>query len=148
MKTRKYAGVLALVTLVAGCTHSPQAKLDLSTPESTVIGFTKAAAAGNAALAQACFLPGGVDYQNVWETLTAKPGTPRYSGRVMMEAVDPNGPMTVKSQKQTEYGLKVIWEVTFRRGFEIEGQKVEAGTKYDLDATLKKTDKGWLIDNF
>jgi len=30
----------------------------------------------------------------------------------------------------------------------MEGQKVEAGTHYDLDATLKKTEKGWLIDNF
>lgn len=66
----------------------------------------------------------------------------------MLEAVDPSGPITVKSKKETEYGLKVVWQVTFRRGFEIEGKKVEAGTQYDFDATLKKTEKGWLIDNF
>ena len=123
-------------------------KANLSTPESTVVGFTKAAAEGNAKLAHSYFLPGGIDYQDVWETLTAKPGTPRYKGRVMMEAVDPNRPMTVKSQKETEHGLEVVWQVTFRRGFEIEGHKVQAGTQHDLDATLKKTEKGWLIDNF
>ena len=136
------------MTLLAGCAQLQEPKANLSTPEATVAGFTKAAAEGNAKLAQSYFLPGGIDYQDVWETLTAKPGTPRYSGRVMMEAVDPSRPMPVKSQKETEQGLKVVWQVTFRRGFEIEGHKVEAGTQYDLDATLKKTEKGWLIDNF
>ena len=144
----KYSAVLVLIGLLAGCAHLHERKVNLSTPESTVVGFTKAAAEGNAELAQSYFLPGGIDYQDVWETLTAKPGTPRYTGRVMMEAVDPSRPMTVKSQKETESGLKVVWQVTFRRGFEIEGHKVEAGTQYDLDATLKQTEKGWLIDNF
>lgn len=147
MKTQ-CAVAIVLIGLAVGCAHSQKAMPNLSTPESTVIGFTKAAAEGNAKLAQSYFLPGGIDYQDVWETLTAKPGTPRYPGRVMMEAVDPSRPMTVKSQKKTEHGLKVVWQVTFRKGFEVEGKKVEAGTQYDLDATLKKTEKGWLIDNF
>jgi hypothetical protein len=147
MKT-KCSILLVLAGLLAGCAHSPKAQVNLSTPESTVTGFTKAAAKGNAELAQSYFLPGGTDYQDIWETLTAEPGTPRYAGRVMMEAVDPKGPMTLKSQNQTEHGLKVVWQVTFRRGFEIEGHKVEAGTRYDLDATLTRTGKGWLIDNF
>ena len=147
MKT-KCSVFSALVVLLTGCAHLQEPNVNLSTPESTVVGFTKAAAEGNARLAQSYFLPGGIDYEDVWETLTAKPGTPRYPGRVMMEAVDPSRPMTVKSQKETEHGLKVVWQVTFRRGFQIEGHKVETGTQYDLDATLKKTEKGWLIDNF
>jgi hypothetical protein len=147
MKTQCTVAIV-LIGLAVGCAHSQKATPNLSTPESTIIGFTKAAAEGHAKLAQSYFLPGGIDYQDVWETLTAKPGTPRYSGRVMMEAVDPSRPMTVKSKKETEHGLKVVWQVTFRRGFEVDGKKVEAGTQYDLDATLKKTEKGWLIDNF
>ena len=131
-----------------GCTHLQKAKLNLSTPESTLIGFTKAAAEGNAKLAQSYFLPGGIDYQDIWETLTATPGTPRYPARVMLESVDSTRPMEVKSKKQTKHGLKLIWQVTFRNGFEADGRKVEAGTQYDFDATLKKTEKGWLIDNF
>ena len=144
----KYSAVLVLIGLLAGCAHLHERKVNLSTPESTVVGFTKAAAEGNAQLAQSYFLPGGIDYQDIWDTLMAKPGTPRYPARVMLEAVDPSGPMTVKSQKQTEHGLEVVWQVVFRRGFEIEGHKVEAGTRYDLDAALKNTEKGWLIDGF
>ena len=147
MKT-KCSVLLAFIGLLVGCAHSQKAKLDLSTPESTVIGFTKAAAEGNATLARSYFLPGGVDYQDIWETLTAEPGTPRYPARVMLASVDTGRPMRIKSQKETEHGLKVIWQVTFRKGFEVKGRKVEAGTDYDFDATLKRTEKGWLIDNF
>jgi len=142
------SALLALIGLLVGCAHSHQARVDLSTPASTVIGFTKAAAEGNAQLAQSYFLPGGIDYQDIWDTLTAKPGTPRYPARVMMESIDPNGPMVVKSQKETEHGLGVVWQVRFRRGFEIERHRVEPGTQHDLDATLKKTEQGWLINGF
>jgi hypothetical protein len=67
---------------------------------------------------------------------------------MMLEAVDPNRPIEVKSKQETAAGLKVVWKVTFRRAFEAEGHNIEAGTPFDFDATLKKTDKGWLIDNF
>jgi hypothetical protein len=147
MKT-KCSVLLALAGLLAGCAHLQEPKANLSTPESTVVGFTKAAAEGNAKLAQSYFLPGGIDYQDVRETLNAKPGTPKYKGRVMMEAVDASRPITVKSKKETERGLEVVWQVTFGKGFEIEGEKVEAGTQHELDATLKKTEEGWLIDGF
>lgn len=140
--------LVVLLGLLAGCAQVQETKVDLSTPESTVAGFTKAAAEGRARLAQSYFLPGGVDYQDIWDTLTAEPGTPRYDGRMMLEAIDPGRPIAVKSRAETGSGLKVVWQVTFRRGFEIKGQKVEAGTQFDLDATLKKTERGWLIDNF
>lgn len=140
--------LLGWMCVVAGCAHWQGANVDLSTPESTVVGFTKAAAKGNAKVAQSYFLPGGVDDQDIAETLTAKPGTPRYAGRVMLEAIDPSRPIIVRSQRETEHGLQVIWQVTLGKAFEIEGQKVEAGTAYDFDATLKKTAEGWLIDNF
>lgn len=138
----------AVATILLGCVHSRETKVDLSTPGSTIAGFTKAAAKGDAALAQSYFLPGGVDYQDIVDTLTARPGTPRYAARAMMQSVDISKPMKLKSQEETEHGLKAVWEVTFRSGFEIEGRKVEAGTHYDFDATLKKTAQGWLIDNF
>jgi len=90
MKT-KCSVLLTLIGFFAGCAHLQEAKVNLSTPESTVVGFTKAAAEGNAKLAQSYFLPGGVDYQDIWKTLTAEPGTPRYAARVTLEAVDPKG---------------------------------------------------------
>ena len=88
---------LALAGLLLSCAHSPTAKLNLSTPEATVIGFTKAAAQGDAELAQRYFLPGGVDYQDIRETLTAQPGTPRYGARVMLEWPGPRCSRSVKS---------------------------------------------------
>jgi hypothetical protein len=54
----------------------------------------------------------------------------------------------LKVQEQIEQGLKAVWEVTLHSGFKVDGRRVEAGTTYDFDATLTKTDKGWLIDNF
>jgi hypothetical protein len=147
MKT-KCSVFLTLIGFLAGCAHFREATVDSSTPEATVVGFTKAAAQGNAQLAQSYFLPGGTDYQDIREVLTAEPGAPRYPARVMMTSVDTAQPIKVKSQEPTEHGLKVVWQVTFAKGFEIEGHKVEAGTKYDFDATLKKSEKGWQIDNF
>jgi hypothetical protein len=144
----KCSALLALAGLLAGCAHSPQAKLNLFTPESTVIGFTKAAAAGDAKLAQSYFVPGGTDYKDISEILTAEPGAPRYPARVMLASVDIARPIIVKSQSQTENGLRVVWQVTFAKGFNIEGRTVEAGTEHDFDATLIKTENGWLIDNF
>lgn len=143
-----YTTVVAGAAVLMGCAHSRETKVDLSTPESTIAGFTKAAARSDAALAQSYFLPGGVDYQDILDTLTAKPGTPRYAARVMMESVDTTKPVKLKVQEQIEQGLKAVWEVTFHSGFKVDGRRVEAGTTYDFDATLTKTDKGWLIDNF
>jgi hypothetical protein len=80
--------------------------------------------------------------------LTSEPGQGEYAARIMMQAVDPDKPMPILSKDGPDDGLKVKWQVTFAKGFEIEGKKVDAGSTYDFDAILKKTDKGWLIDNF
>jgi hypothetical protein len=66
---------------------------------------------------------------------------------VVLESVDASGPKEVKSKTVAKEGLKVVWQVTFRTGFGAGGRRVEAGAHYDFDATLKQTDKGWLIDN-
>jgi beta-lactamase regulating signal transducer with metallopeptidase domain len=126
----------------------PDEKPDLTSPESVVVGFTKAAALGNAKLARAYFLPEGEDYDDIWKTLTAEPGQSEYAGRIMMQAVDPGAPMPILSKEGPDDRLKVIWRVTFAKGFEIEGKTFQTGSTYDFDATLRKTDKGWLIDNF
>ncbi|MBE7504618.1 MAG: hypothetical protein HS113_30860 [Verrucomicrobiales bacterium] len=139
---------LVLAGWLSSCAHSPTATPDLRTPAATVIGFTKAAAQGNADLAQRHFLPGGVDYLDIRETLQAQPGTPMYPARRMLEAVDVSQPITVTQQTGDEQGLKVVWRVTFGKAFEEKGRRVEAGSQYEFDATLKRTAKGWLIDNF
>lgn len=126
----------------------PYGELDLSTPESTFIGFLKGAAVGNAGLAQSYFLPGGVDYDDIREVLTAEPGSDTYTFRAMMESIDPEVPMKVLSKTETEKGLVVVVQATFGKAFEIEGVSMEAGSTYDFDATLRETDHGWLIDNF
>jgi len=117
-------------------------------PELIVTGFTKAAAEGDTKLAQSYFLRGSEDYQGIWEVLTSEPGSSKYPMRLMMESIDVNQPIEVTSKEETKHGLKVKWRVTFGKGVTVEGQKVEAGTQYDFDATLKLTEEGWFIDNF
>jgi hypothetical protein len=112
------------------------------------MGFTKAAAIGNAKLARAYFLPEGKDYDDIWRTLTSEPGQDQCAARIMIQAVNPAAPMPIISKEGPDDGLKVVWRVTFARGFEREGKTVQQGQTHDFDATLKKTDKGWLIDNF
>jgi len=153
IETMNYVkGYLLLLTTACtfcGCVQSRNGTaVDTHSPESTVIGFTNAAAEGNAKLAQSYFLPDGADYQDIWEVLTSEPGSSRYPGRVMMESIDVNQPIEVISKVETQYGLKVVWRVTFAKGFVIQGHKIEAGTQYDFDATLKRTEERWLIDNF
>ncbi|MHC4416346.1 MAG: nuclear transport factor 2 family protein [Planctomycetota bacterium] len=128
--------------LALGCAH-----LDLSSPRATVVGFTNAAASGRADLAQAYFLPDAVDYDDIKEVLTAAPGSPRHPARVMLESIDPQTPIEIVSEEQTPNGLKVVWQVTFRRDFEIQGQSIAAGSTYNLDATLRQSGDQWMIDN-
>ena len=85
---------------------------------------------------------------DVKEVLTATPSSREYPGRVMLESVDPDAPMPIVSKGETSRGVMVVWRVTFRRGFEIQGFTVEPGTTYDFDATLKRSGDQWLIDNF
>ena len=142
--------VFVLAVVFIGCVQNEgeKVKVNLSTPESTVISFTKAAATGNAELAQSCFLPGGEDYEDMKEVLTAEPSSGDYPMRVAMEAIDEKEPIIIVSKKETPYGLKVVWQVTFKKGFTIEGHTIHPGDTYDFDATLKKSGDHWLIDNF
>jgi beta-lactamase regulating signal transducer with metallopeptidase domain len=124
------------------------AKLDLSTPQATVIGFTRAAAQGKAKLAQSYFLPGGEDFEDVLEVLTASTSSNKYPARVMMESIDLNAPIEIVSAEGDATAMKVVWRVKSAKDFKIEGQEVQKGSTYDFDATLKQVEENWLIDNF
>lgn len=120
--------------------------LDLSSPDATVISFTKAAARGDVDTAQACFLPEGIDYHDVRRVLTAEPSSPDYPGKLMFEAIDPDALMPIISMEETENGLEIVWRVTFKRDVQAEGQTViKAGDTFDFDGTLKKSGEKWLF---
>ena len=122
---------------------------DLSSPEATVVSFTKAAARGETNLAQACFLPGGVDYDDIRQILASKPGSRHYEIKQMFESLNLNVPMPIVAKTNNEHGTKVVWRVTFKKEFKpSKGPVFKAGSTYDLDATLKASDKLWLIVNF
>ena len=121
----------------------------LRSPEATVIRFTRAAARGQTEDAQACFLPGGVDYVDIQKVLEAKPGSSRYEMKQMLESVDLDVAMPIVAKQPTEQGTKIIWRVTFKREFKpSKGPVFKPGTTYDFDATLKRPEDRWLIDNF
>jgi len=122
---------------------------DLSSPEATVRSFTKAAVLGEAKIVQACFLPGGEDYDDIRKVMEASPGTPAYEMKAMLAALDTEGEMPIVKKAETQYGMKVVWRVTFKREFKPgKGPVFKVGSTYDLDATLKKSGNRWLIDNF
>ena len=122
---------------------------DLSSPEATVVSFTKAAARGETNLAQACFLPGGVDYDDIQQILASKPGSRHYEMKRMLESLNLDVPMPIVAKTNNEHGTKVVWRVTFKKEFKpSKGPVFKAGSTYDFDATLKPSDKLWLIDNF
>lgn len=151
---------LTYITYTVGCAATTYAQpdtgvilYDISSPESTVIGFTIAAANRQAKTAQSYFLPGGEDYTDIYEVLTAQPSSPKYPGRIMLESIDPNSPIKIISQTRTtdntgSISTKILWQIKFAKPFQIEGQTVAADTPYTFDATLKQTQLGWLIDNF
>lgn len=145
----------AALLLAAACAWgqiaaaSSTQKPDLSSPEATVISFTKAAARGETKLVQACFLPGGEDYDDIRKVMEATPGTPAYDMKAMLATLDLERTMPIVEKKETEHGTKVVWRVTFKREFKPnKGPVFKAGATYDFDATLKKSGDQWLIDNF
>ena len=141
--------VIALAAGLCSCAltrSSGPAGLDLSSPDATVISFTKAAARGDVDAAQACFLPEGIDYDDVRRVLTAEPSSLEYPGRLMFEAIDPDALMPVISMEETEQGLMIVWRVTFKRDVQAEGQTVvKAGDTFDFDGTLRKSGDKWLF---
>jgi hypothetical protein len=126
-----------------------QQSLNLSSPQATVTSFTKAAATGNAGLARACFSPQGVDYDDIWEVLTAAPSSRVYPMRELLESVDADKPMPIISQEPKVNGLGVAWRVTFKKPFTIqEGgseQTFQPGDTFVLDGSLVKEGENWLF---
>ncbi len=141
--------IMTVVTVLCGCscpsTRKPSVA-DLSTPEATVVSFTKAAARGDADAALACCLPGGLDYGDVKKALASAPDD---DFRRLLESVDPEAPMPIVSQKTEGEKLAVVWRVTFKRDFRTQeggGLTFKTGSTYDLDASLQKSGDDWLID--
>jgi len=123
-----------------------QPKLDLSTPESAVVSFTKAAAGGHVDLAMKCVHPEGHDYQDIHDVLTAPPGSHRYEARAMFEAIDPDIPMPIVKMTKEAERVVVVWRVTFKRAFKTKkGIAFGKGSTFDFDANLKRSGDQWLI---
>ena len=127
-------------------------QIDLSSPEATVRSFTRLMATGNAEAVMACFLPGGLDYQDMQEILAADPSDPRqrdkYETRMWLQSFDPEAKMPIIETKQKADGVvEITWEVVFKKDLTMEGQTFTAGQKMTLDASLVRTDDGrWLIN--
>jgi hypothetical protein len=102
----------------------------------------------------ACFLPGGIDYQDMQEILAADPSDPRqrnkYETRMWLQSFDPEAKMPIIETNQKADGVvEITWEVVFKKDLTItmEGQTFTAGQTMTLDADLVRTDDGrWLIN--
>jgi len=131
-------------------TDAGKQALDLTTPKATVTSFSRVVGMGDWAKAVDCFLPGGVDFDDVREIADAREGSRAYKIKRILEAIDPDEPAEVTSvQEQADGRVKVVWKVTLKEGVEVDGRAIAAGETMEYDATLAKTNDGrWLIDNF
>ncbi|GAF98320.1 unnamed protein product, partial [marine sediment metagenome] len=89
---------------------------------------------------------------DIHEILTAQPSSSaKYQFRQLLEAVDPNIPIKIVSQQEKDDYMKVVWLLTFKRTVKFGGDAkkmvFEPGSTLEFDATLKRTEQGWLIDN-
>ena len=71
---------------------------DRSSPEATVISWTKAAATGNVKDALACMLPGGTEYDGVCTVLNAEPSSGKYPVKKMLQSIDIENPIILVRQ--------------------------------------------------
>jgi RNA polymerase sigma factor (sigma-70 family) len=123
--------------------------IDFTSPEATVKSFIKMAVSGDTESVLACYLPGGVDYEDIRRIMSADdPSHPDYEAKSWLQSFDPNVEMPIVRKEQTPYGMKVVWLCTFKKDVTIEGHTFRAGQTMELDATLKKSGDSWLIDNF
>ncbi len=126
-------------------------ELDLSSPEATVRSFIKAMASGDGDAALACFMPDGEDYGDMEEAINADPDDPaqrsEYGVKMLFQSLDPEAEMPMLSVEETEHGTSVVWQVTFKSEFSIEGHTFNAGDTMDFDGTLRRSGDSWLIDN-
>ena len=125
-----------------------QDKLDLSSPEGTVKSFTRMFVEGDVDSVLACFLPGGTDYEDIEEVLAAAPDDSEYGFKLLFQSLDPDAEMPIVEMEETLTGTNVVWLVTFKRDFSIQGTDFPAGSQMNLDATLVEHEGKWLIDNF
>ena len=125
-----------------------QDKLELSSPEGTVRSFTRMFVEGDTDSVLACFLPDGTDYQDIKRILAAGPEDPVYDAKLWLQSFDSEAEMPIVSIEQTSAGTKVVWLVTIKSDFVMEGTFFQAGSQIELDATLVERDGKWLIDNF
>ncbi|MBN1507121.1 MAG: sigma-70 family RNA polymerase sigma factor [Sedimentisphaerales bacterium] len=124
--------------------------LDLSSPEATVRSFVRAVASGDAESVMACFLPGGTDFDNMLEILTANPDDPEqrsaHQMKLWFQSLDPDAEIPIVEVKETEDGVSVVWRVTFKRDVTMEGHTFSAGDMHDLDGNLRQSGESWLIN--
>ena len=133
----------------ASISNSSNTNIKISTPQETILGFMQAAASGDTATAMLYMLPGGTDYDDMKNILNAKPSSGgEYQFKQMLESVDMNIPIKVAVTEITDQKDKVSvsWVVTFKKPVELDKASFRAGSTFTLDGTLKKTDRGWLID--
>ncbi len=141
--------MLAALLLSTGCASkegpnvAEESAVDLSTPEATVRSFTKAAAAGDVEAALACFVPEAEDYGDAKRILT----DPSHPFNALFASLDANAPMPVKTRQKEDF-CDVLWQVTFKCEFSIQGQAFKPGDTFDFDASLKKKGDSWLIEDF
>ncbi|MBN2456454.1 MAG: M48 family metalloprotease [Sedimentisphaerales bacterium] len=116
-------------------------ELNLNSPESTVIAFTKAAARGDAAVAMACVAEDSHDREDIKAGLT-KIDNPFYR---LFKAIDKDSPVQIVSKEMHDDICSIAWKITLKESFSIEGRTFEAGETFVLDGNLKKVDGNWLI---
>lgn len=124
-------------------------QLDLSSPEATVRSFVKAMVAGDGDAALTCFVPDGEDYEDMQEAIFADPDDPaqrsKYEVKLLFEALDPDAEMPVLSVEETEHGTSVVWQVTFKSEFAMEGHTFNVGETMEFDGTFRRSGDSWLI---
>ncbi|MHC4425626.1 MAG: hypothetical protein ACYSYV_05960 [Planctomycetota bacterium] len=122
--------------------------VDRSSPEATVRSWTKAVARGNVQDALACMLPGGVDYGDVKEILSAEPSSRKFFIKKMWLAIDTEKPIEILGKELIEDEAGIGWEFYFREDFTVKGRTFKRrGDAFEFDASLKKHGDYWLIDN-
>jgi len=129
--------------------ESSASRLDLSSPEATVRSFVRAMVAGDGDAALACFVPDGEDYEDMQEAIFADPDDPvqrsKYEVKLLFEALDPDAEMPVLSVEETEHGTSVVWQVTFKSEFTIEGHTFNVGETMEFDGTFRRSGGSWQI---
>jgi hypothetical protein len=141
------ADTIAETTSVSTVKIPETSTVDRSSPEATVRSWTKAVATGNVEDAMACMLPGGADYGDVKEILSAKPTSRKFFFRKMWESIDTDKPIKILGKELIEDEADIGWEFYFKEDFAVPGRRYKRGDAFEFDASLKKHGDYWLIDN-